>query len=311
MRKLRVAAGEPLGWTQASLTQRGHAIECRVYAEDPAQGFLPQAGPLLLYREPRGPGVRVDSGVMEGGEVSGPLRPDAGQGDRACGDARGCDRPRIGRPPRVSRSSGSGRTWRTCARCLRIASFVRWRRRHGLSRSGDTRACGRHGRGAGSGWCSRRCGGGVPRPRGGPERRTCRGRPVQPTRGTVRCRGSAREHVLPAGSRRHPSARAERLSGWHRHDRRAGVPGSRHRRRCVARFVEQRCGVVVYVARDDDGCWVHVDGARAPRRDLAGRCGAAAEDQRPRARARRPDACHRVVGGCHGRPGRASGRHRC
>jgi acetyl-CoA carboxylase biotin carboxylase subunit len=68
--QLRVAAGEPLGWTQASLTQRGHAIECRVYAEDPAQGFLPQAGQLLLYREPRGPGVRVDSGVMEGGEVS-------------------------------------------------------------------------------------------------------------------------------------------------------------------------------------------------------------------------------------------------
>jgi len=68
--QLRVAAGEPLGWTQASLTQRGHAIECRVYAEDPAQGFLPQAGPLLLYREPRGPGVRVDSGVMEGGEIS-------------------------------------------------------------------------------------------------------------------------------------------------------------------------------------------------------------------------------------------------
>ena len=42
----------------------------RVYAEDPAQGFLPQAGPLLLYREPRWPGVRVDSGVAEGDEVS-------------------------------------------------------------------------------------------------------------------------------------------------------------------------------------------------------------------------------------------------
>ena len=56
--------------TQEALTQRGHAIECRVYAEDPAQGFLPQAGPLLLYREPQGPGIRVDSGVAEGGEVS-------------------------------------------------------------------------------------------------------------------------------------------------------------------------------------------------------------------------------------------------
>ena len=52
------------------LPQRGHAIECRVYAEDPAHGFLPQAGPLLLYREPRGPGIRVDSGVGEGGDVS-------------------------------------------------------------------------------------------------------------------------------------------------------------------------------------------------------------------------------------------------
>ena len=64
-----VAAGERLPWTQDQLTQRGHAIECRVYAEDPASGFLPQAGRLLLYREPSGPGIRVDSGVVEGGEV--------------------------------------------------------------------------------------------------------------------------------------------------------------------------------------------------------------------------------------------------
>jgi acetyl-CoA carboxylase biotin carboxylase subunit len=67
--QLRVAAGEPLPWAQASLSQRGHAIECRVYAEDPASGFLPQAGRLLLYREPSGPGIRVDSGVVEGNEV--------------------------------------------------------------------------------------------------------------------------------------------------------------------------------------------------------------------------------------------------
>jgi acetyl-CoA carboxylase biotin carboxylase subunit len=64
-----VAAGDPLPWAQSDLSQRGHAIECRVYAEDPASGFLPQAGPLLLYREPRGPGIRVDSGVAEGDRI--------------------------------------------------------------------------------------------------------------------------------------------------------------------------------------------------------------------------------------------------
>jgi acetyl-CoA carboxylase biotin carboxylase subunit len=67
--QLLVAAGHPLPWTQEMLTQRGHAVECRVYAEDPAQGFLPQAGRLALYREPAGPGVRVDSGVVEGDTI--------------------------------------------------------------------------------------------------------------------------------------------------------------------------------------------------------------------------------------------------
>jgi 3-methylcrotonyl-CoA carboxylase alpha subunit len=68
--QLLVADGQPLPWTQEELTQRGHAIEARVYAEDPAHAFLPQAGPLLRYVEPRWPGVRVDSGVVEGDEVS-------------------------------------------------------------------------------------------------------------------------------------------------------------------------------------------------------------------------------------------------
>ena len=56
--QLLVASGEPLPWRQDDARQRGHAIEARVYAEDPANGFLPQAGRLLLYREPRMPGVR-------------------------------------------------------------------------------------------------------------------------------------------------------------------------------------------------------------------------------------------------------------
>lgn len=68
--QLLVASGEPLPWTQEDLVQRGHAIEARIYAEDPRSGFLPQAGRLLLYREPRMPGVRVDSGVREGDEVT-------------------------------------------------------------------------------------------------------------------------------------------------------------------------------------------------------------------------------------------------
>jgi acetyl/propionyl-CoA carboxylase alpha subunit len=68
--QLLVASGEPLPWQQEDLTQRGHAIEARVYAEDPGSGFLPQAGRLLVYREPRMPGVRVDSGVHEGDEVT-------------------------------------------------------------------------------------------------------------------------------------------------------------------------------------------------------------------------------------------------
>jgi acetyl-CoA carboxylase biotin carboxylase subunit len=57
------ASGHPLPWTQDDLSLRGHAIECRVYAEDPAQGFIPQAGRLLAYREPVMPGIRIDSGV--------------------------------------------------------------------------------------------------------------------------------------------------------------------------------------------------------------------------------------------------------
>ena len=68
--QLRVAAGEPLPWQQENLTQAGHAIEARIYAEDTATGFLPQAGRLLLYREPRIPGIRIDSGVREEDEVS-------------------------------------------------------------------------------------------------------------------------------------------------------------------------------------------------------------------------------------------------
>ncbi len=67
---IRVAAGEKLPWKQSEIRLEGHAIEARVYAEDPARGFLPSIGRLVRYTEPGGEGVRVDSGVYEGAEIS-------------------------------------------------------------------------------------------------------------------------------------------------------------------------------------------------------------------------------------------------
>jgi acetyl-CoA carboxylase biotin carboxylase subunit len=67
--QIRVAQGERLPFRQEDLGQRGHAIECRVYAEDPDAGFLPSPGRIVALRVPGGPGVRDDSGVLEGGEV--------------------------------------------------------------------------------------------------------------------------------------------------------------------------------------------------------------------------------------------------
>ena len=66
--QLRIAAGRR-DWAPARREPRGHAIECRLSAEDPSADFRPQAGRILAYREPAGPGVRVDSGVGPGSEV--------------------------------------------------------------------------------------------------------------------------------------------------------------------------------------------------------------------------------------------------
>ncbi len=68
--QISVAAGEPLPFTQQDLQPRGHALECRLYAEDPANHFFPSTGKVLRWVEPGGPGVRVDSGVEEGSEIS-------------------------------------------------------------------------------------------------------------------------------------------------------------------------------------------------------------------------------------------------
>ena len=69
--QLLIAAGEPLSFRQEDIRFTGHAIECRINAEDPTAGFLPTPGRITSYREPGGPGVRVDSGVEAGAEVSG------------------------------------------------------------------------------------------------------------------------------------------------------------------------------------------------------------------------------------------------
>lgn len=68
--QIRIAAGERLPFAQDALRQRGHAIECRVYAEDPANQFLPSIGTIDFYLRPSGPGVRVDDGIESGAEVS-------------------------------------------------------------------------------------------------------------------------------------------------------------------------------------------------------------------------------------------------
>jgi acetyl-CoA carboxylase biotin carboxylase subunit len=68
--QIRIACGEPLGYEQGAIQRRGYAVECRVYAEDPAAGFVPSVGRLIGYRPPAGPGVRVDSGVEQDAAIS-------------------------------------------------------------------------------------------------------------------------------------------------------------------------------------------------------------------------------------------------
>jgi acetyl-CoA/propionyl-CoA carboxylase, biotin carboxylase, biotin carboxyl carrier protein len=73
--QLRVAAGEPLPFSQDDVRMDGHAVEVRLYAEDPAAGFLPTGGRVLALREPSGEGVRVDSGIVAGGVVGSDYDP--------------------------------------------------------------------------------------------------------------------------------------------------------------------------------------------------------------------------------------------
>lgn len=68
--QILVAAGERLGMKQEDVQRKGHAFECRVYAEDPANGFFPSPGKILAWQAPYGPGIRVDAGVEQQTDVS-------------------------------------------------------------------------------------------------------------------------------------------------------------------------------------------------------------------------------------------------
>jgi acetyl-CoA carboxylase biotin carboxylase subunit len=67
--QILIAASEKLKIQQSSLSQKGHSIECRIYAEDPENNFLPSSGKILFLNEPAGPGIRLDSGIYSGSEV--------------------------------------------------------------------------------------------------------------------------------------------------------------------------------------------------------------------------------------------------
>ncbi|HVT35283.1 MAG TPA: biotin carboxylase N-terminal domain-containing protein [Nevskiaceae bacterium] len=75
LQQLRVAAGEKLGYAQDDIKSSGHSIEFRIYAEDPGRGYTPTTGPVLKLQPPAGEGVRVDSGIVEGGEVTAAFDP--------------------------------------------------------------------------------------------------------------------------------------------------------------------------------------------------------------------------------------------
>lgn len=68
--QIKIASGEKLSLVQKDIKQRGHAIECRIYAEDPENNFFPSSGKILFMKEPRGPGIRHDCGIYSGFEVS-------------------------------------------------------------------------------------------------------------------------------------------------------------------------------------------------------------------------------------------------
>jgi len=252
--QLEVASGKPLPWSQSDLRQRGHAIEVRVYAEDPDDRFLPQSGTIARYAEPSGPGVRVDAGSFRTatrGEGSGCRRDPRSPTNRWTSAARrraparcrairrrgcrDCRRRRRARVRRAGPRGGSRGRNRSCRGCDRARPDATSRVTRGRD-SRDRRSRRRRGR--------RRCD-----PRRDP-RRYFRGRarsprasaPAtdRPARGGRRCHRRPSLACLAAACTAAPARRATRtpcpLRTWcraRRHGRR-GCRGHCHRRRSCA-----------------------------------------------------------------------------
>jgi acetyl-CoA carboxylase biotin carboxylase subunit len=121
--QIRISAGEALPLTQKDVTLRGHAIECRIYAEDPDNNFFPSPGKITNYAAPSGPGIRLDDGVYEGWTVPNEYDPMLGKliawgGDRDEAIAR------LKRALREYRASGIKTNVRLFERILASRDFI-------------------------------------------------------------------------------------------------------------------------------------------------------------------------------------------
>jgi len=122
--QIRIAAGEPLPFSQNEILISGHAIECRIYAEDPDNNFFPSPGKILSRRAPAGPGIRLDDGVYEGFTVSTEYDPLLGK-LIACGQNRAEAIARLERALEEYQTTGIKTNTALFLRILRDPQFIR------------------------------------------------------------------------------------------------------------------------------------------------------------------------------------------